>query len=908
MTRGVDPRVTSFGAYRRQPGDTLPVGVPPAMVARLSVPRRPATYVPRPRLERRLTDLAAAGATLVTAGPGEGKTALTAGWAAAGLAPGTVAWLTLDDADDDPAAFFAAVLAALRLTGVPLGDGGPRPLTYEGPVDRIHALLYELPVPLVLVLDGIHLVRDRSVLRRLDALVSRPPRALHLVLLGRNDPGLPLHRLRLDGLLGEIGAPDLRFDRDEAGRLLHAHGLRLDVAQTDHLLARTDGWAAGLRLAAMSVDRSDPAAGVARFAGDVPPVADYLAAEVVAPLSAAVRSFLLRTSVVARLDGSLAVALSGRPDGRRLLAELAGRTGLVTALDPHREHFGYHPLLREYLRHRLLVEDPAAAATAHRRAARWYGEHREPVTALHHAVRSGDLDEVGRVLFTLAVPRLFGPDRARLAGAVRPLAELADAAPSLVTLACAAVTDLARSDAAGARAHVRRARAALPRVPAELRAAADVALALLDATAAASTGAVRTARAGATLVLARTGPDPVVALPARAEYRALAHWILGVAQLWQGAVGAADTNLRTAVGDATAGGLDLAARSAEAHRALVDVVRGELRTGTRRALATVVAAERHDPGTEPYAAAAFLALALAALQQDHPRDAARYLARAGAAAGPERMLASAVRIAEARLRVQTGDPAATRQSVADLHADGALPALLTEWLLGVDAEAELAAGAPGAVLDRLRPRTAPGDWDRVWLGWADLALSRPARARQRVAPPHRPAGRGRAVAVEEALITALAADAQRQDGAAVDAVDRALGLAYADRLSHPFRFAGGRLVPLIRRHQRLLGTYAAFAATLVAADDHDAGPPAERPAEQLTDRELTVLRYLPTLSSNDEIAADLHISVNTVKAHLKSLYRKLGVNSRRQAIRRGRTLGLLRPGEPDRGPAPRRAD
>ncbi|GAA3517913.1 LuxR family transcriptional regulator [Actinocatenispora rupis] len=905
----VEPRVVaSVDTYRRPPGTALPVGVAPALVARLTVPRRPAVLVSRPRLERRLTDLTDAGTTLVTAGPGEGKTALVAAWAEAGAAPGTVGWLTLDRTDADPATFWSDVLAALRWTGVPLGDGGPRPLEYadggtERHIDRIHALLYDLTTPIVLVLDGIHELHDPSVLARLDALLTQPPPAMRLVLLGRADPGLRLHRLRLDGLLGEIHAPDLRFDRAEAGRLLSAHGLRLDAGQTDRLLARTGGWAAGLRLAAMSVDPADPATGLARFSGESPAVADYLAGEVLAPLPPPVRSFLLRTSVAEPLSGPLAAAVSGQPEGRRLLTDLTAGNRLVSAADPWGRPYDYHPLLREYLYHRLRAEDPAGALDAHRRAARWYGAHRAPVTALWHAVRSGDTDEVARVLFTLALPRLLSAEGAQLADTVRPLADAADDAPSLVTLTCAAVAAVQRHDFARARAHLRRARATLPGVPAGLRDAADIGLSLVDAIAAGSTGAVRAARTGASRVLSLAGPDARPGLPAAAEYRALARWNLGRAQLWQGGMAAADASLRDA---ATAAGhhrLDLAAVSADAHRAVIDVVRGELRSGTRRARSTVLAAERQGRAVEPYAAGAFLALALAELQQDHPHVAARHLARAGAsaAAGADRTLDRAVRLAEARLRVQAGDAAAARRILAELRADSGnrLPALLTEWLAGAEAEAELAAGAPDTVLEHLRADPDPGVWERIWLGWADLALRHPAGARARVAPLGRSPDRGRAAAVEESLITALAADALRQDGVAVEAVDRALELAAPDRLSHPFRTAGNRLAPLIRRQQRVLGTHAAF-AEMVLTDQ--AAPPAERLAEPLTDRELTVLRYLPTMSSNDEIAGDLHISVNTVKAHLKSLYRKLAVSSRREAIRRGRLLGLLRPsgtGDPD---------
>ncbi|WP_203963528.1 LuxR C-terminal-related transcriptional regulator [Actinocatenispora thailandica] len=892
------------GAVLRHP--ELPVGLPPTVAARVCVPRGPSVRIARPRPERRLTELAVAGTVLVTAGPGEGKTVLVAGWAGSGQAPGRLAWYTLPEADADPVTFWSGVLAAVGRTGVRLGDGRPRLLAPpdgrpDRQVDEILALLYDLSEPLVLVLDGVHTVRDRSVLERLDLLLMQPPPALRLVLLGRTDPRLRLHRLRLDGLLGEIRTPELRFDRTETVRFLRAHGLSFDDAQTARLLVRTGGWAAGLRFAAMSADRADPARGLARFSGATAPVADYLADEVVAPLPPAIRSFLLRTSVVDRVSGSLATALSGRLDSQRLLEGLSADIGLIQTADERGEWFAYHALLREYLYHRLLLEEPDAASATHRRAARWYGEHLAPLPALRHAVSSGDDEEIGRILFTLALPRLMSDEGARLVDEVRPLAANARTAPSLATLTCAAVTDMHRRDFTRAGTRLRQARSLLPDKSGALRHAADVGLSALEAITAGSLGELAAARSAAIRVLAMTGSDSASELPALAEYRALARWRIGRTQLWQGAVSAAYRTLREAAVVAGACRLDLAVLSADAHRAVAEVARGELRTGTRLARSTLASAERDTSGREPYLAAAFLALALAELQQDHPLVAARYLARAGAAAdaGADQLMGRAVRVAEARLRVQSGDQSVARRVLVELR-DGALPGLLAGWLQGAEIEAELAAGAPEQVIERLDAHRDPGDWDRIWLGWAELALHRPDSARRRIAPLRRSADRGRAVAVEESLITALAAEALRQDGAAVEAVDRALGLACEDRLSHPFRIAGDRLAPLVRRQQRVLGTYAAFADTLF---DERIGTTSEPPAEPLTERELTVLRYLPSMSSNDEIAADLHLSVNTVKTHLKSLFRKLAVNNRREAIRQGRVRGLLDP--PAATPVPR---
>ncbi len=893
--------------------DRSPTADPhPVLTARVSPPRTPARTVPRPRLQAMLAEGLRGPVTLISAGPGAGKTVLTAelaaaeGWRGAGV-PARIAWLTLDDTDDDLRTFWSDILTALRQAAAlpsnsPLYDLSPGSSFGPGDVDMVRTGLAELPAPVALVLDDLQQVRSGRVLDSLNRLLSRPPPPLRLVLVTRSDPGLRLHRLRLDGALTEIRAEDLMFDRPEAARLLAEHGLDCSSEQRDKLLARTEGWAAGLRLAAMSLDPGNLEAGIADFSGDLRPVAEYLVGELLDRLPARTRSFLLVTSIADQVSGSLAAELTGRADGLGLLEELTAEHALVTAVGARREWFRYHTLLREYLRHQLRVESPGEMAGLHRTLSRWLERHGMPVEAVRHAVLSGDLDEVGRMLCTDALPRIESPEGPALAAALRPVAERADAQPSLPALLCAAVWHQYRHEFAGMGADLRQARTLLDSAEPQLRTPAEIVLSLGETTVARADGDIATVLEQADRALSLLDGTSAPDLPAAPRYTVLARNDLGVGQLWSGRDRPAVANLTAVVGQAQNLDLDLIGLDALAHLAVVDVTHGRLRAGTRRARAALRHAERRGWTLEPQLMSAHLAIALAELQRDKLDAAGRELSQ-GLAAGrgrPDRAAELALRIAEVQLLVQRGETERALAAVAELpgaETDGfAVPDLLAQWMRDVEAEVHLLAGDPAAVLARPGPGGQLSAWARVCLARADLALGEPARAKQRIDPGSTPQPDAVAVAVQDWLVVALADDALRQDGAAIEAVTRAMALAEGEEIIYPFRALGERILPLVRRQQELMGSYPGFAQIIVAeqlagvTDSPAEGTPL---LEHLTERELTVLRYLPTMSSNDEIGADLHISVNTVKAHLRTLYRKLDVNSRRSAVRRARSIGLL---------------
>jgi LuxR family maltose regulon positive regulatory protein len=290
-----------------------------------------------------------------------------------------VAWVSLESADDDPARLWASVLASLRLAGT--SELGSALAALAPPVrdsrSRFMPLLVnalaELAEPVILVLEDIHVLHSRECLNDLGFLVMHAPTQLRLVLSARADPPLPLHVLRLRGRLTEIRAAELAFTECEVAALLAAHDLSLGPELVDALCTRTEGWAAGLRLAALSLqDRDDPEHFVREFAGDDRVVGDYLLAEVLDRQPPPLRAFLLRTSLVDRISGELADALIGHCSSSDILADLERTNGFVIGIDSRREYYRYHRLFAELLRTRAQRELASELEVLHARAARGY--------------------------------------------------------------------------------------------------------------------------------------------------------------------------------------------------------------------------------------------------------------------------------------------------------------------------------------------------------------------------------------------------------------------------------------------------------------------------------------------------------------------------------------------------------
>ena len=364
--------------------------------------------------------------TEVSAPAGSGKTLLLRSWiAGAGLA-GRAAWVPVQGEERDPQRFWLSVFGALRDTAA--GSALVRPLTAAPDLDgwavieRLLTDLGGLADRVWLVIDDVHELRSDDGLRQLELLVMRGPPELRLVLVTRHDLRLGLHRLRLEGELTEIRGADLRFTRGEAGALFEAAGIPLPDPALGLLYERTEGWAAGLRLAALSLaGHPDPGRFAAEFSGSERTVAEYLLAEVLDRQPGPVRRLLLRTSVLDRVNGELADLLTGGSDGERLLQQLERAGAFVTALDARRSWFRYHQLFAELLQLELRGSAPAEVPALHAAAAGWYADHGYLVEAVRHAQAAGDWALAARVLADHWVglrAQRAGRHRARAAGPV----------------------------------------------------------------------------------------------------------------------------------------------------------------------------------------------------------------------------------------------------------------------------------------------------------------------------------------------------------------------------------------------------------------------------------------------------------------------------------------------------------
>ena len=377
------------------------------LATKLHVPRPRQDLVPRSRLAERLDEGLARGLMLVCAPAGYGKTVLLADWARRGQQP--LAWLSLDVGDNDPARFWRHGVAALDQARPGLAErvgpllGPPAPASYQGLVTALINELATEPDQALLVLDDYHLIDSETVHASLGFLVEHRPPGLRLVLASRSDPPLALARLRGRGQLAELRAAELRFTADEAAALLQqgaaVSGVALPETAVAALAARTEGWAAGLQLAALSLRGQPDAAGfTAAFTGSHRYVLDFLAEEVLEHQSEQVRTFLLETSVLERLSGPLCDAVTGRPGSQALLEE-AERAGLfVVPLDEVRGWWRYHHLFADLLRARLQAEHPDRAAQLHRNAAAWCAERGLADDAIRHAVAAGELTRAARLI------------------------------------------------------------------------------------------------------------------------------------------------------------------------------------------------------------------------------------------------------------------------------------------------------------------------------------------------------------------------------------------------------------------------------------------------------------------------------------------------------------------------------
>ena len=376
------------------------------LATKLNPPAGARPRVPRQALVDSLVEGASRRLTLVSAPAGWGKTTLLAEWAADPRERRPFTWLALDRADNDPVRFWGYVIEALRTLEPSLASSSLAALGVPGtdPVEiLLPPLLNELSGldrPVVLVLEDYHLIQAPDVHAGLAFFVERLPPTVELAIATRLDPPLPLPRLRARGEMLEVRASELRFGEEEAEELLAAAvGDRLTSEDVERLVLRTEGWAAGLYLAALSLSgRDDASTFIAAFAGDDRHIVDYLGGEVLDGLDAETRGFLVRTSILERVSAPLCDHLLGSRDAATRLLEIERANLFLVPLDGRREWYRYHHLFADLLRHELERSEPGAVSDLHRRAAEWLGANGAVDDAIRHALAAGDDEKAAQLV------------------------------------------------------------------------------------------------------------------------------------------------------------------------------------------------------------------------------------------------------------------------------------------------------------------------------------------------------------------------------------------------------------------------------------------------------------------------------------------------------------------------------
>jgi LuxR family maltose regulon positive regulatory protein len=764
-------------------------GHDPILLSKITVPGRPAWMVPR----QRITELVDRGLeccplTVLTGPPGAGKTMALATWAAA--RPGPVAWLSLDEYDNRPGIFWAYLIAALRRAGVAL----PRALPAAGRgriaehlfLTRLAEALSAHDPPVLLVLDDFHLMRQPRVLEGLDFLLRNTGLGLRLVICSRMDPLLPLYRYRLTGELAEIRAADLAFTVAEAGLLLAQHGIPLPAESLEYLTQRTEGWAAGIRLAALSMDgHPDPGQFVKALITEDNALTSYLMEEVLGTQPPEVQELLLCTSILEHVSADCASELSGNSRAAGILTALAHANAFVWPIGGG--WFRYHTMVAEVLRLKLRHRSPDRITGLHQRAAGWYRRNGRLADAVRHAARADDWPfAAAMVIDTLAIGQIIGPGRGQsLAEEFTGMPQCAiwdTPQPYLVSAAVALIN--AGPEAAEAR--LAAAEGVLQRAPVDQQAACRLAVALIRLAAARRTGDLAAAAAAAASAESLLHDVPYDRLTPRHEIRAevLAH--RGAVELWSGHFDEAARTLRSGVAASVNG--QNARADCLGNLALAEALRGRMsRAGelADEAMAAFANCEAR-PAQHPNPAA-LLTAAWMVLENDGFREATDLLRQLNSVltVSPDRLLGAMACLIAARGALAEGHTAVAAQYVARARSGWQVPA------------------------------------------WLDKRLS---------------------------LAESQAAGAQ--DGA------RPLGPAQrSDLHPAPVSASGRAATPLI--------------------------------VEPLTEREQEVLRHVAHMLSTAEVAGAMYISTNTVKTHLKSIFRKLATGHRGEAVRRARELELI---------------
>jgi LuxR family maltose regulon positive regulatory protein len=897
----------------------------PILATKLYIPPHRLKVVLRPRLIERLNEGMHCKLTLISASAGFGKTTLVSEWVAGSERP--VAWLSLDEGDSDPTRFLTYLVAALQTIAADIGKGvlailqSPQPPPIESILIALLNEITTVPDNFILVLDDYHIIDSKPVDNALTFLLEHLPPQMHLVIATREDPQFPLARLRARCQLTELRAADLRFTPAEAAEFLNQMmGLSLSAENIAALEARTEGWVAGLQLAALSIQgRSDAANFIKSFTGSHHFILDYLVEEVLQRQPEHVRNFLLQTAILDRLSSPLCDAVTGQEDGRGMLEALERGNLFVIPLDDQRQWYRYHHLFAEVLLAHTLEEQPGQIPLLHGRASAWYEQNNQLAEAIRHALAARDFERAAGLIEKMYPAMDASFQSAVWLGWVRKLPdEVVRARPVLSVDYARALMDSGEFEAG---------KSWLQDAEQRLEGSAEGMVVTDEAQFHTLPVKIALARSNHAQVQSDFGGAVKYAelalelSPEEDSYsHAMATTTLGMAHWSRGDLDGAQRALSVWMNYCQKVGNNIFAVATGGYLAGIIVAQGRLREAERTYKQSIQLASTHDQSVRHVAANLYLGLGLLCHEQGDQQSAAQHLHKSEEL-GEQALIDWPYRwrLAQARLKEAEGDLETAldlldearrlyvRTSVLDFHPIDALKVRvylrqgrLSEALawarergLSVDDDLSYLDEFEHVTLARILIAQYKNDPAAGSIHEAIALLERLLQAAE--------AGRRMGSVIEILVVQALAFQAQGNVSQALASMERALALAEPESYVRIFVDEGEPMRLLIEKLPRDQDKkFPGYVDKLLAAFARPTAIPQPKTnnlqsmiIEPLSERELEVLKLLRSELSGPEIAQQLIVSLHTLRTHTNNIFKKLGVNNRRAAVRRAEELDLL---------------
>jgi LuxR family maltose regulon positive regulatory protein len=897
----------------------------PILATKIYLPTPQVNLVQRSRLVERLNAGLNGKLTLISAPAGFGKTTLASEWIA--KCKRRVAWLSLDAGDNDPTRFLTYIIAALQTITADLGHAlldeiqSPQPPPIETTLTALLNEISRIPEPFILILDDYHVLDSKPVDQILNFLIEHAPPQMHLVITTREDPQIPLARLRARGQLTELRAADLRFTVSEAADFLQqVMGLHLSSEDIDALEARTEGWVAGLQLAALSLQgHQDVSRFIQAFAGDHRYIVDYLVEEVLNQQPEMVRRFLLQTAILDRLSGSLCDAVTGQTEGSARLEYLMRGNFFVVPLDDNRQWFRYHHLFADVLHTHLMAEQPYLVAELHRRASEWFEVQGSTSDAIRHALNGQDFERAAVLIERTLSVMVRTRQETTLLGWLQMLPEQVVSERPVLSVYFAG-TLLQNGQIEGVEAKLQAAERCLERDAQSIDAAGrsryvdtaefrsvPASIVLYRSALALASGDIDGTIYYARQVFELAPEEDLLRRSSASGLLGLAYWTQGDLEPASQAYIEAMTGLQqlghiSDVAGLAIGLANIQITQGRLREAMHTYERTLQRVTTGGSTALRGAGDMHVGLSELYCERNELDSAMQHVQQSQALGEL-----AGMPQNPYRQ-----RVAMARIQVAKGDTEgaiellndAERVFTNDLFPNvRPIPALKARiWTahgnlrnaLDWARDQRLSAADKLSYLHEFEHITLA----RILLAQAvlDQSASSASEAitlleRLLQAAEH---GNRTGSVIEILILLALAHQAHGKTADALESLQRALILAEPEGYVRVFVDEGQPMAVLLEKAAKH-ANITSYARQLLRSFDTLIEKPTGRQSliEPLSDRELEVLRLLETDLDGPDLARTLTVSLNTLRTHTKNIYAKLGVNSRRAALRRAEELGLL---------------